>query len=92
MEKVKELEEIEKEFKKNVVEKTRIENIAKMSSRMVSVIAKHLIKNTGYAAATTILQREFREIGKNDAKKIAKMFRLEYNNHKDASKALKIAA
>ena len=90
--KIKELKEIEKEFREKINERMRTEAMAKLTSKMISTIARHLIRDAGYSVATTIIQREFREIGKNDAKEFSKIFNLKKNDLKDASKALKIAA
>ncbi|MDI6798784.1 MAG: methanogen output domain 1-containing protein [Candidatus Aenigmarchaeota archaeon] len=91
-EKLKELEAIKKEFDEKITEEMRTEAMARISSRMISTIARHLIKDAGYSVATTILQREFRNLGRNDAKEFIDTFELKKNDYKDASKALKIAA
>jgi len=91
-EKLKELKAIEKEFGEKITEKMRTQAMARISSKMISTVARHLIKDAGYSVATTILQREFRHIGRNDAKEFIDIFKLKQNDYKDASKALKIAA
>lgn len=90
--KMKELREIEREFEEKISERKRKDVMAKVSSRIISIIAKHLIKDSGYSVATTILQRELRRMGREDAKNITELFNLKKNDFKDASKALKIAA
>lgn len=92
MEKENELKEIEKEFEEKISERERMDMMGRMSSRIISVIAKHLIRDMGYSITTTVFQREFRKMGTEDAKIIARLFNLKKNNLKDASKALKIAA
>lgn len=87
-----ELREIEKEFDEKISERERKDAMTKVASRIISIIAKHLINDTGYSVATTILQRELRRMGREDAKNIAEMFNLKRNDTKDASKALKISA
>ena len=90
--KFKELKGIENEFEKRVTEKMRSEVMTKMSSRMISILARRLIKDSGYSVATTILQREFRAMGKSNAREFIDIFKLEKNSYRDASKALKVAA
>lgn len=90
--KMKELREVEKEFDEKISERKRKDAMAKVSSRIISIISKHLIKDTGYSVATTILQRELRRMGREDAKNIIDLFNLKREDFKDASKALKIAA
>lgn len=92
MEKENELKEIEEEFRAKISERERMDMMGRMSSRIISVIAKHLIRDMGYTTTSTVFQREFRKMGREDAKIIAKIFNLEKNNIKNASKALKIAA
>ncbi|MEM7825506.1 MAG: hypothetical protein QW412_01440 [Candidatus Aenigmatarchaeota archaeon] len=98
-EKLKELKEIEREINEKISEELRTEITTRMVSRIISIISKYLIRTMGYSAATTILQREFRNMGKESAKEFINLFNLKRKNHKDAwndnavaSRALKIAA
>jgi predicted hydrocarbon binding protein len=90
--KLKELKEIEEMVKSKMSERERIWTLGKISSVIICKLAKHLIKNIGYSSVATIIQRELREIGKKDAKKIIDLFGFEIKNVSDASKVLKIAA
>lgn len=90
--KLKELRKIEREFKRKIPERVRIDKMGKMFGGIVSVLARNLIKDVGYSVATKIIKREFRSLGRNDAKYFIELFKLKRGSIKDASKALKIAA
>ncbi|MEM7825887.1 MAG: hypothetical protein QW412_03455 [Candidatus Aenigmatarchaeota archaeon] len=90
-EKVKELKEIEDEIYKKFEEKERMKMLGNIASKIICTMAKYLVKDTGYSATKRIIERELREIGKNDAEKIIKLLGIE-KNPENASKALKIAA
>ncbi len=56
------------------------------------VLAKHFTKIAGYSVASTVLQREIREIGKKDAKTLAKILNIKEVTLQNASKLLRAAA
>lgn len=91
-EKRKELEKIKREFKRKVSEKKLNEIRMRVLSAMICVLARRLIRNTGYSTAATILRREFRKLGREHAITFSRIFNLKRGCIKDASKALKIAA
>jgi predicted hydrocarbon binding protein len=90
--KIEEMKRIEEMVNQKMNEKERIWMLGKISSSIVCRLAKQLIKNIGYAQVVTIIQRELRECGVKDAKKIMELFKLEPGNPETASKVLKIAA
>jgi|YelNatPaOPRAMG01_1025707.scaffolds.fasta_scaffold03472_13 predicted hydrocarbon binding protein len=90
--KIKELKKIEGEIYKRFEEKERMKMLGNITSRIICTIAKHLIKDVGYSATKRIIERELREIGKNDAEKIIQLLGIEEKTPENASKALKIAA
>jgi len=90
--KFEELKNLEKLIIQKMDKKERIWMLGKVSSNIVCRLAKHLIKNIGYTPVITIIQRELRETGMKDAKKIMELFELEVGSLENASKVLKIAA
>ena len=90
--KVEEMMKIEEIVRQKMNEKERIWMLGKISSNIVCRLAKQLIKNIGYAQVVKIVQRELREGGMNDAKKIMELFDLEPGKPENVSKILKIAA
>lgn len=91
-EKTAELKNLEELIGKKMNEKQRIWMLGKISSNIICRLAKHLIKNIGYAPVVTIIQRELRDTGAKDAENIMKIFDIKTRNPEDASKVLKIAA
>lgn len=85
---VKELKEIKKRFKENFY---RIKEL-RTNQKIISILAKHLVKSSGYSIASTVLKREFRRIGKQNAERIVKIFGINGKGVVDAKRALKIAA
>lgn len=61
-------------------------------TRIISTLAKRLIKHEGYAATNTILKRELNEIGRKDAKLISGIFGIKDRGPENSSQILKIAA
>jgi len=90
--KFEELKNLEELIRQKMDEKERIWMLGKVSSNIVCRLAKNLIKNIGYTPVVTIIQRELRETGMGDAKKIMELFKLESGSFESASKVLKIAA
>ena len=91
-EKAEELRRLKIAFNRKVSVERRMKTMGRITSRIISALAKHLIKDAGYSVAMIILQREIRNIGREDAKDFVKLFGLKRGDKKDASKALKIAA
>lgn len=87
-----ELDSIDNLVKEKIPEKERIAMMGKVTSKFISSMAKHVIRERGYNVATKIMERELREIGKEDAKKIREIFDLNSNDPETLSKVLKIAA
>jgi len=85
---VKELEELKKMFKKNLC---KVEEL-RTNQKIISILAKHFVKTSGYSIASTVLKREFRKIGKQHAEKIVKVFGINGKDVVSAKRALKIAA
>jgi hypothetical protein len=90
--KEREMKGIESMVKERMNEKQRIWMLGKVSSGIVARLAKQLIKNIGYSQVVKIIERELKESGTNDAKKIMEMFDMDKADPKNASKVLKIAA
>jgi len=90
--KLEEMTKLEEMVRQKMNEKERIWMLGKVSSNIVCRLAKQLIKNIGYTQVVTIIQRELRECGAKDAKKIMELFELEPGSPENASKVLKIAA
>lgn len=89
--KVVELTQVEHMFK-GMPEKERMAMFGRMASRMICAVAKHLIKNSGYSVTTTVLKREFRDIGRSDANEIMRVFKIKEKTPENTSKVLKITA
>lgn len=85
---VKELKEIKREFRKNL---NKIEEL-RTNQKIISILAKHFVKGSGYSIASTVLKREFRRMGREDVERIIKIFRINGKDVVDAKRALKIAA
>ncbi|MGC8811967.1 MAG: methanogen output domain 1-containing protein [Candidatus Aenigmatarchaeota archaeon] len=90
--KIEELKEIEDEIYKRLEEKERMKMLGNITSKIICTMAKYLIKDTGYSATKRIIERELREIGKNDAERITELIGIKEKTPENASKALKIAA
>jgi predicted hydrocarbon binding protein len=90
--KLEELANIENLVKEKISEKERVAMMGRITSKFISAMAKYVIKDRGYGVATRIMERELREIGKADAKKIKEIFGFNTNDPETLSKVLKIAA
>lgn len=90
--KFEELASIESLVREIIPEKERVAMMGKVTSKFISSMAKHVIRDRGYGVATRIMERELREIGKADAKKIKEIFGLNTNDPETLSKVLKISA
>lgn len=88
-------QEILKEIKKEIHDRMKDEEVNKVLTgiygRIISNLARRLIKLEGYSVVNTLIKREMREIGRHDAEVIAQAFGLK-NTPEDMSKTLKIAA
>ncbi|MEM5834513.1 MAG: hypothetical protein QXQ69_01530 [Candidatus Aenigmatarchaeota archaeon] len=91
-EKIKELKDIEERVYKNFNERERMKMLGNIAGRIICTMAKHLVKDTGYSVTKKIIERELREIGRNDAEIMIKLLNTQEKNAETASKALKIAA
>jgi predicted hydrocarbon binding protein len=89
---MRELEEIEKLIKKKIPAEERVKVVAHTAGRIICSLAKHLIKDSGYGVVSTIMSREMRNLGKNDARNYMKIFGIREGDPKNASKLLRIAA
>jgi len=90
--KLAELVQLQNLFKEKISIDERMKMRGKIVAQMICILAKYLIKDAGYSVATTIIQRELRKMGKNDAKKLMGIFKLKEGTPENASKILKIAA
>jgi predicted hydrocarbon binding protein len=89
--KLEELQSIESLVRERIPEKERMTMMGWIVSKMISSIARHVIKYRGYNIAGKIMERELRKIGRANAKRIKEIFGLD-NSPESVSKVLKIAA
>lgn len=87
-----ELSKIEKLIKKELNSDKRVRLLGCTAGNIICILAKHIIKASGYGVTSTILMRELRDLGKKDAKKIMKIFKIKVKTPEDASKILRIIA
>ncbi|MEM5883155.1 MAG: hypothetical protein QXQ77_02860 [Candidatus Aenigmatarchaeota archaeon] len=86
------IEKIKKELEEKLPVEERIKFLSYASGNIITILAKYLIKTTGYTTVSKVLLREIRELGKNDAEKIAKIFEIKEKTPENVSKILKIIA
>lgn len=70
----------------------RIATLAHTAGSIICSLAKHLIKDSGYSVASTVMTRELRSLGRKDARKYMEIFEIKERSQENASKILKIAA
>jgi predicted hydrocarbon binding protein len=90
--KLAELIHLENLLKEKMSESERKRMMGRIVARMICSLTKHLIKNAGYSVATTIIERELKEIGKSDANELMRIFQFKKGDPENASKILKIAS
>ena len=87
---------IDREFEKLIEEKIdlddRIYFFGHTAGSIICALAKSLIKSGGYGVTSTVLTREIRKLGREDAKKIMEIFEIKQKNPENASKVLRILA
>jgi len=86
------LGEVKKLVKKELGPDKRIRLLGYTAGNIICILAKHVIKSSGYGVTSTILMRELRNLGKTDAEKIMKIFKIKKRTPENASKILRIIA
>ena len=59
-----------------VPEKEKIRSTSITLGNIICILAKHLINSMGYGIAARVISREIRELGKNDIKRLEKLFNM----------------
>jgi len=84
--------EIEKLIKKEFNSDERVRFLGSTAGNIICILARHIIKASGYGVTSTILMRELRNLGKKDAKRIMEIFKIKERSPENASKILRIIA
>jgi len=87
-----EIENLKKEMEKRLSVDDRIKFMGCAAGDIIAILAKYLIKTAGYTTTARVLLREIRELGKEKARKVMEMFKIEDRSRYNASKILKIVA
>jgi len=86
------LNEIKKLVNNKFNSDKRVKLLGHTAGGIICVLAKNMIRSSGYGVTSTVLMRELKELGKKDAKKIMKTFGIKEKTPENVSKILKIVA
>ena len=90
--KLAELLYLENLVKKKISEDERKRMRGRIFAQMICSLAKNLVRDAGYKVATTIIKREIRKVGRNDANHLMELLGLKEKTVENASRILKVAA
>lgn len=86
------LEEIKRKIEERLSPDERIKILGYSAGSIITILAKYLIQTSGYSTMSKVLLREIRKLGREDAKKIVKIFNINEKTPENTSQILKILA